>query len=143
MHRRLAAIAAIVLVAGCGLNARPSNPPVTWGVNVPEPDASAVANQPELARTSDGVTLLPISPTGGIVGVQYGYDMPHCGVRGAIDVDGSFWDPADPNTDQVSYDGANGTFRLVSANDAEFTTPYQEPLRLRRHAGAKTFPYCM
>lgn len=121
----------------------PSNAPVVWGVNVPEPDAEAVANQPIVARGSNSITLLPISPTGAVVGTEYGYAMPHCGLHSPIDIDGSFWDEVEPLPDNVSYDGENGTFRLVSVDEAEFTSPSKEPLRLRRHKGAKAFGFCM
>ena len=90
----------------------------------------------------DSITLLPISPTGAVVGVTYGFDMGHCGISSEIDVDGSFWDAVGVPQDSVDFDGWPGTFRLTSRNDATFTTTGGAALRLVRHAGAKEFRFC-
>jgi hypothetical protein len=129
-----------VLAAGCSLP--PSRPTVVWGDRVPDPAPEAIANQPVVARGPNTVTLLPVSPGGAEVSVAYRYDMPHCGVNGPIDIDGSFWDAVGIAPDSVDFDGARGTFRLVSDAEAVFTTSDGRVLHLVRHAGAKEFRLC-
>jgi len=128
-------------VAGCSPFAASS--PVAWGDRVPTPDPAAVVNQPVLARGSTSITLLPISPSGATIGVAYGYDTPHCGIGSPIDVDGSFWDAIGIAPDSSHFDGLPGTFRLVSANTAEFTSADGQVLNLVRHEGSKGFRFCM
>jgi hypothetical protein len=101
-----------------------------------------VAAQPVVARGSDSITLLPISPTGAVVGVAYAYDMPHCGIGSPIDVDGSFWDGVGVAPDSVDFDGRTGTFRLASPTEATFTASDGRILHLVRHTGAKKFRIC-
>jgi hypothetical protein len=139
---RSAALAAIALVAIACQTTHPTPPRVVWGDRVPTPAPSAVAAQPVVSRGSNTVTLLPISPIGAQVGIDYGYDMPHCGIGSPIDVDGSFWDSIDTLPDPVAFDGQPGTFRLISGKDATFTATSGEVLRLVRHTGAKEFFYC-
>jgi len=128
------------LVAGCSLFAASS--PAAWGDRVPTADPAAEINQPILARSSTSIILLPISPSGATIGVAYGYDTPHCGISSAIDVDGSFWDAVGITPDSSHFDGQPGTFRLVSANTAEFTSADGQVLNLVRHEGAKEFRFC-
>lgn len=139
---RLAAlsIAAVVTVACQAWN--PIPPPVVWTDRVPAPDPSAVAARPILARGSNTLTLLPISQTGAQIGVDYRYDMPHCGVGSPIDVNGSFWDAVDVPADPVIFDARPGVFRLVSSTTATFTATSVGVLHLVRHNGAKEFFYC-
>jgi hypothetical protein len=110
---------------------------------VPEAAPEDIANQPVIALGPNSIIMWPISPTGAIVGVAYGYDMPHCGIHSPIDVDGSFWDGVGIAPDSVDFDGQPGTFRLVSDNKAEFTGTNGQVLLLVRHQGPKEFPYCM
>lgn len=142
--RRLATILAIlVIAAACTPVAYPTPAPVVWGVNVPEAAPEVIASQPVLGRRDDGLTLLPVSPTGAVVGTSYSYAMPLCGIRSPIDVDGSFWDAIDLQENPVTFDGTNGTFRLTSHTTAEFTSPYGPVLHLIRHSGSKDFGFCM
>lgn len=138
--RAVAALALAFLVAGCSPLVVSS--PVAWGDQVPTAAPSAVANQPVVSRGSNSITLLPISPSGAAIGVTYGYDMPHCGIHSPIDVDGSFWDAIGIAPDSVDFDGQPGTFRLVSANTAEFTRADGQVLNLVRHEGSKEFRFC-
>lgn len=138
-------VLATVLVAagaGCSTTIYPTPAPVVWGINVPEPDASAIAAQPVVSRREGHLTLLPISPTGAVVGTDYGYAMPHCGIHSPIDVDGSFWDPVNIPADPVQFDGSPGTFRLTAPNTATFTDTSGRVLHLVRHLGAKEYGYC-
>jgi hypothetical protein len=115
---------------------------VAWGDRVPTAAPGDIANQPVVARGPDSITLRPISPRGAIVGVPYGYDMPHCGIGSPIDVDGSFWDAVGIAPDSVDFDGQPGTFRLVSDNTASFTRADGQVLQLVRHEGPKEFRLC-
>jgi hypothetical protein len=130
----------IGLVAAC---ASPAPSAVTWLDRVPEAAPEAVADQPVVARGRDTITLAPISPRGAVVGIPYDYDMPHCGINGAIDVDGTYWDAVDIAPDSVDFDGAVGTFRLRSAATAVFTGSDGRALELVRHEGVKQFPGCL
>src|SRR5262249_29500578 len=135
---KAALVMAVALAAGCSTTTTQRTPPPgVWGANVPEADAATVAAQPVVARRNGFITLLPISPTGGVVGVDYGYAMPHCGTHSPIDVDGSFWDALPFGGDPVTFDGATGTFRLTSPVTASFTDTSGRVLRLVRHTGAK------
>src|SRR5258706_15620328 len=87
-----------LLVAGCGLFQG------SWGDRVPTVRPEAEASRPIVASGSKGITLTPISPQGAAMGKPYGYDMPHCGLLSPIDVDGSFWDLAQPINDPVAFD---------------------------------------
>lgn len=139
---RLAVLSMTAVVAIACQSTNPIPPRVVWTDRVPEPDSSAVAAQQVVARGSNTLTLLPISPTGAQLGVDYGYDMPHCGVGSPIDVDGSFWDAVDVPADPVTFDGQPGIFRLVSSTEATFTAPSIGVLHLVRHSGPKEFFYC-
>jgi hypothetical protein len=101
-----------------------------------------IAAQPVVARGPDSITLLPISPTGAVVGIDYAYDMPHCGINSPIDVDGSFWDAVGVPPDSIDFDGRAGTFRLVSPMEATFTATDGQILHLVRRPGAKEFRLC-
>jgi hypothetical protein len=109
---------------------------------VPKAAPEVIAAQSVVARGPNSVTLLPISPTGAVVGTDYGYDMPHCGINSPIDVDGSFWDAVGVPPDSVDFDGQPGTFRLVSPTEATFTASDGKILQLVRHSGAKEFRFC-
>jgi hypothetical protein len=95
-----------------------------------------------VARGSDTITLLPISPTGAAVGVAYAYETPHCGINSPIDVDGSFWDAVGVPPDSVDFDGWPGSFRLDTPTEATFTASDGRVLHLVRHSGAKEFRLC-
>jgi hypothetical protein len=110
---------------------------------LPTTDPSLVASgRAVVSRTSDSITLRPISPRGAVVGVLYEYDMPHCGIHSPIDVDGSFWDAIGIDPSSVDFDGQPGTIRLTDASDAIFTSSTGRVLRLVRHSGTKTFLFC-
>ncbi len=94
-----------------------------------------------MRRGADVVELAPISPRGAQLGVDYRYTMPHCGLHDQIDVDGSYWDPTAGSVIPNAYDGMPGTFRLVTHDEAVFTS-VRPPLQLRRHDGPKSFPLC-
>jgi hypothetical protein len=76
------------------------------------------------------------------VGVAFDYDMPHCGISSPIDVDGSFWDVVRVGGDPVAFDGAVGSFRLLSDSQAQFTRSDGQMLDLVRHHGPKEFRLC-
>jgi hypothetical protein len=135
-------IAALVLVASVVVACQSRDSAVIWGIRVPTPPPDVVARQPVIEHTGFRITLLPISPRGAQVGVDYLYDMPHCGIQSPIDVDGSFWDAVDVAPDSVDFDGQPGTFRLETSSDAVFTTSTGLVLRLVRHTGTKAFPGC-
>jgi hypothetical protein len=132
-------------ISACGPSPVPSATPasVVWTDRVPEAAPAVIAAQPVIARGPDSFTLLPISPTGAVVGTDYAYDMPHCGINSPIDVDGSFWDAVGVPPTSVDFDGQIGTFRLTSPTEATFTTSDGRVLRLVRRVGAKEFPGCM
>jgi hypothetical protein len=133
---------AAAILGGC--MSSPSTPQrVVWTDRVPTPPPEAVQAQPVVTRSQGMVTLLPISPTGAAIGVPYSYDMPHCGIGSAIDVDGSFWDPLDPPADITGFDGVPGSFELSSNERATFTTLTGAMLQLARHTGAKEFRTCL
>lgn len=60
--------------------------------------------------------------------------MPHCGLEGPIDIDGSFWlavdaeQPADP----LVFDSATGTFKLLDAQTGLFTAGDGTAVKLSR-----------
>jgi hypothetical protein len=139
---QLAVATWICLVVACSPAPTQGPARVAWGARVPEPAPEAVPAQTVVARGPNSITLLPISPTGATVGVAYGYDMPHCGINSPIDVDGSFWDAVGIPRDAVEFDGAQGSFRLLTGNTAQFTRSDGRVLQLVRHAGPKAFPYC-
>jgi len=128
-------ILAGLLVAACG----PQPLVATWTDHVPSPPPEAYEVQ---AVDPNGSGTFPISPRGAVVGVAYRYDMPHCGIRSPIDVDGSYWDAVGEPEGSVRFDGRTGVFRLVSATEATFTSDDGQLLRLVRHDGAKSFPGC-
>jgi len=132
----------VVIVSGCSLLPAPTPSATTWLDRVPEPAPEVIAAQPVAARGPNSITLLPISPRGAVVGVEYTYDMPHCGINSPIDVDGSFWDAVGVPPTSVEFDGQPGTFRLVSTTEANFTASNGQVLRLVRRAGAKEFRLC-
>jgi len=134
------AIAAFLIAACQATNETPA--PVVWSDRVPTAGPSAIAAQPVVARSPGSVTILPISPTGAAIGVPYGYEMPHCGIQSPIDVDGSFWDPVDPPSDRVAFDGVDGSFELVTAREATFRASSGGVLHLTRHVGARSFGPC-
>ena len=149
MHTRLATRAAIsilvaIMAAACTTSVPPPAPlAVAWGDRVPTAAPEAVAAQPVVTTGPENISLLPISPVGAVVGISYAYDMPHCGINGAIDVDGSFWDAVGIPPNSVDFDGRAGRIRLTSPNEADFTADNGRVLHLIRHAGPKAIPYCM
>jgi hypothetical protein len=140
--RAVFAVLILTLVGACATVQYPTPAPVVWGNNVPEAAAEAIASQPVLDRKDGRLTLLPISPTGAVVGNAYGYRMPLCGIRSPIDVDGSFWDAVDIPAGSANFDQANGTFLLTSPTTATFTASHGPILQLVRHAGPKEFGLC-
>lgn len=140
--RQVLIAAMLAAIAACSTTAYRTPAPVVWGINVPEPDASAISAQPVISRRDGKLTLLPISPTGAVVGTDYAYEMPHCGIHSPIDVDGSFWDAVTQPADPVQFDGSPGTFRLTTAKTATFTDTAGQVLQLVRHSGAKEFGPC-
>lgn len=136
------AVFVIATTTACSSPAYSTPAPVVWGIDVPGPGPEAIAAQPVLSRGDGRLTLLPISPTGAVVGTTYGYEMPHCGISSPIDVDGSFWDPVDVPADPVQFDGSPGTFRLVTPTTATFTDTAGAVLHLVRHVGPKEFGFC-
>ncbi len=112
-----------------------------WGDQVPTPRPDEVVNQPIISQGPSTITLLPISPAGAAIGVVYIYNMPHCGILSPVDVDGSFWDPADLLNVMV-VDGEPGSFRLDSHTSATFTNRNGQELKLVRHVGPKAFAFC-
>lgn len=140
---RVLVVVLVALVASaCSTLPAPSPSATRWVDRVPEAAPDAIAAQPIIARTASSITLLPISPTGALVGVAYTYDMPHCGINSPIDVDGSFWDAVGVDPTSVDFDGQPGFFRLTSPTDATFTSASGSVLRLVRRIGAKAFPFC-
>ena len=140
--RAAALVITLLLAVACqSMTTTPSQ--IVWGDEVPLPAPDVVAAQPVVTRGSDTITLMPISPTGAQIGVEYRYDMPHCGIGGAIDVDGSFWDAVGVGSPSVTFDGQAGTFRLDTATKGTFTATNGDVLQLMRHAGAKEFRYCV
>jgi hypothetical protein len=139
---RTAAVTFVAVAAAACQAINPSPPRGVWTDRVPTPDPSSVAAQPVLARSSNTVTLRPISPTGATVGRSYAYDMPHCGIGSPIDVDGSFWDPATVPADPVAFDGLSGSFKLTAPDAATFTSSAGAVLQLTRHTGPKEFLFC-
>ena len=140
--RAIAVLVIGCLVAGCSGVPVPSSSP--WGNSVATAGPEAEADRPVVARADGTITLMPISPRGAVVGVGYGYVMPHCGILSPIDVDGSFWDSADATTGTELMDGEPGTFRLIDEDTAVFTRPDDDnTLRLVRHEGAKAFGLCL
>jgi hypothetical protein len=137
-------MSALVAVIAFACSALPAPTPVAtpWRDRVPEAGPEAIAAQPVLARTNTSITLLPISPIGAMVGVGYGYEMPHCGINSPIDVDGSFWDAVDVAPNSLDFDGQRGTFRLTSPTEATFAASTGRILRLVRRVGAKEFRFC-
>jgi hypothetical protein len=128
-------------VAGCSMV--PGSSPVAWGDRVPEAAPVAIANQPVVVRRPGSITLLLISPSGATIGITYGYEISHCGINGAIDVDGSFWDAIGVESDSVDFDRQPGTFRVVSHDVAVFTRSDGHVLDLVRNPGAKASRMCM
>jgi hypothetical protein len=122
------------LVAGC--SATPASSAV-HSVTAPQAATDVV-----VARGPDSITLQPSSPSGRNVGVAFDYDMPHCGINSPIDVDGSFWDAVSVAPDSVEFDGAVGSFRLISDRTAAFTRSDGQVLNLVRHDGPKEFRIC-
>ncbi len=96
-----------------------------------------------IEHTGFRIILLPISPTGALVGIDDLYDMRHRGIQSPIDVEGSFWDAVAIPQGSVDFDGRPGTFRLVTSTEAVVTTQTGLVLRLVRHTGVKSFPGCM
>ena len=139
-----AAVLAVILMLAAGCSSLPAPTPTAnvWGDRVPEAAQGVVAAQPVVTRGPDSITLLPISPTGAVVGTDYAYDMPHCGINSPIDVDGSYWDAVGVLPDSVDFDGRPGTFRVVSPTEATFTASGGAVLQLVRHSGAKEFRLC-
>ena len=129
--RRLVLLVSVLLLAAC------SPAP---GPHPSAPSADDLANRQVVARGANSITLLPASPKGAVLGVEYDYTMPHCSMLGPVDVDGSFWD-AKPG-DGSGVDGMPGVFRLVTPNDAQFTTDKGASFGLTRHDGAKQFTIC-
>jgi hypothetical protein len=140
--KALLAILIVATTAACSTPTYPTPAPVVWEADVPTPGPEAIDSQPVLSRREGQLTLLPISPTGAVVGTEYGYEMPHCGISSPIDVDGSFWDPVNVPADPVQFDGSRGTFRLDTPTTASFTDANEAVLRLVRHVGAKEFGGC-
>jgi hypothetical protein len=140
---RAAVLAVVVAIAsGCSLLPAPTPATTAWRDRVPEAAPEVIAAQPIVARGPNSITLLPISPTGAVVGNNYTYDMPHCGINSPIDVDGSFWDAVGVPLTSVDFDGQTGTFRLIAPTEATFTASDGKDLRLVRHSGAKEFRLC-
>ena len=139
---RLVTLLVVVLIAtACG-GQRPVPVAAIWTDHVPTPPPDAREADRSVPGPRGGTWLLPISPTGAEIGVDYGYVTPHCGIRSPIDVDGSFWDPVGEPADSVEFAGRVGTVRLDSPTEATFTSDDGAILRLVRHAGAKDFPGC-
>jgi hypothetical protein len=136
----------VILIAtttsACSTPTYPTPAPVVWGIDVPTPGPEAIDSQPVVSRREGRVTVLPISPTGAVVGIAYRYEMPHCGISSPIDVDGSFWDPVNVPADPVQFDGSPGTFRLDTRTTATFTDTNGAILKLVRHVGPKEFGGC-
>ena len=126
-------LAAAVLLAGCSLL------PTTPGPHPPAPAADDMVQRTSVGSGDGFVTFLPASPSGAVLGVDYGYAMPHCGALGPIDVDGSFWDVEAGGS---GVDGLAGVFRLVTPNDAVFKANAGPSVNLTRHDGPKRFPIC-
>lgn len=144
-QRGIATVLATLIVAAtaaCAPTTYPTPGPVVWGRDVPTPDPQAIDTQPVVSRREGRLTILPISPTGAVLGIEYGYEMPHCGINSPIDVDGSFWDPVTIPADPVQFDGSPGTFRLDTPTTATFTDANGAILWLVRHAGPKEFGGC-
>lgn len=141
MRVLVALLVGSLLIAGCGSSAA-TPAPSAWGDRVPEPAPSALAARTVVSRGPDSITLLPISPSGASIGINYRYEMPHCGIRDLIDIDGSFWDALDIDPSSVAFDGRSGHFRLTSPTSATFTSDGGEALNLARHDGAKQFGLC-
>jgi hypothetical protein len=115
---------------------------VAWGDQVPTAAPEAIANQPVITHGQNSITLSPISPSGASIGVSYGYTMPQCGIGSPIDVDDSYWDAIGISQNSVDFDGQRGTFRLITANAAQFTRSDGQVLNLVRHEGSKEFRIC-
>ncbi len=114
---RSLALAAVIAVAVVGCSLAPSN----WGDRVPTINPQVVANRQAPISSAGTITLTPISERGADVGRPYKYDMPHCGLSGPIDIDGSFWVAVGYQGDPVAFDGTTGTFTLTDRDHARYT----------------------
>ena len=122
VSRLIALVVAAALAVACqAVNPAPSRSSVPWGSSVPTLAPDAIASRPVVALGSDTITLLPISLTGAAIGVDYYYEMPHCGVLSPVDVDGSFWDAVDTGSAPTMISGVPGSFRLDSPDAPTFT----------------------
>lgn len=129
-----------LLLAACGQAVYRTPAPATWAVDGPAPVATYVLLAQDDAAGK--MTLAPASPTGAMLSVDYAYRMPNCGIRGLVDVDGSFWDAVGERDNPYDYSLAAGMFRLTSSSSATFTEPSREVLHLERHRGPKEFGSC-
>ena len=129
LRRAATLLAATVLLSGCSsLFQSPT-----------APAADDTTPRQVVAGQVGFVLMLPASPRGAQVGIDYAYTMPMCGASGPIDVDGSFWDVA---TGGDGIDWQSGVFRLTTPASAVFTWRDGQTASLTRHDGAKEFPIC-
>jgi hypothetical protein len=144
VRRLVFGLGSLLLVCACANSTPTVSPPWAspWGSSVPTADPVAIASQPIVAQADGSITLLPVSPRGATTGVRYAYTTPHCGILGAIDIDGSFWDAANVPSDDGDIGGQAGTFELETANVATFHATSGAVLELIRHQGPKQFQLC-
>ncbi len=79
-------------------------------------------------------------------GVEYRFELYHCGIDETLDFDGSFWDPAEPLPDAnwVANQDA-GTMTLIAPNRARYDSLEGGSVEFVRHDGPrlqKEIPGC-
>ena len=118
----------LLLLASCSslrtLNAEP----------LPEP----TANDHPAKETKKGTVYSPIS---GEVeeGTEYHFNTGHCGLDFMTDFDGSFWIPENPDEGdeppEFFTNEDDGTMKLISEGEAEYTSSGGVMVSLQRHQG--------
>jgi hypothetical protein len=143
MTRLLLVLGCLLVACGCASPGPTLSQPSasSWGSSVPTAAPAAIISQPIVAQSDSTITLLPVSPRGATILVPYAYTTPHCGILGAIDVDGSFWDVVKVSPNGEDFGGLVGTFELETTSTATFRW-VAGALELVRHPGAKQFQLC-
>ena len=150
-HARLVVMLALA-GAACASEAPMPEPPSfesvsTSGATEMPPSGPLAEGRPGEAG---GTILVPVSAPIAPA-TAYRFSLGHCGLSSPIDVDGSFWDPAEGLTAgggplDLESDGeminATAGFFVVIGDEARFRTGSGSVLTLERHDGEKEFPGC-
>jgi hypothetical protein len=146
MRVAIIVVLSLALVQACASDPALSASPSPF---LPFPEGVVIEPGPD----APSATVSAASQGGAEIGVDYRYELGHCGFGSPFDFDGSLWDPtgaldrlgglvdAEQEVGEL-INATSGVIRLLDDDHAQFLMPSGTVVALARHEGPKEYSLC-